>query len=64
MLILSRKQGEKVLIEMAGETIEVIVQENSRANVTKLAIVAPMKARIMRAEIANELPGVAKPASC
>ena len=27
MLILSRKQGEKVLIEMAGETIEVIVQE-------------------------------------
>lgn len=64
MLILSRKQGEKVLIEMAGETIEVIVQENSRANLTKLAIVAPMKARIIRAEIANKLPGVAKPASC
>lgn len=63
MLILSRKQGEKILIEMAGKTIEVVVEKTGTSK-TKIGIAAPMKARIMRAEIANELPGVAKPASC
>ena len=63
MLILSRKQGEKVLIEMAGETIEVVVEKTGTSK-TKIGIAAPMKAKIIRAEIANKLPGVAKPASC
>lgn len=63
MLVLTRKQGEKILIEIAGETIEVVVEKTGAAK-TKIGIAAPMRAKIMRPEIVNKRPGVAKPAQC
>ncbi|MEX0676884.1 MAG: carbon storage regulator [Pirellulales bacterium] len=49
MLVLSRKQGEKVDV---GNTITVTVL-GMRGNVVKLGIEAPLDVRIMRGELPN-----------
>lgn len=62
MLILTRKQNERIVIEMMGETIEIVVTETS-SNKARIGIKAPLEANIVRAELLNK-PGIAEPASC
>ena len=62
MLILTRKQNERIVIEMMGETIEVVVTETS-SNKARIGIKAPLEANIVRAELLKK-PGIAEPASC
>lgn len=62
MLILTRKQNERIVIEMMGETIEIVVTETS-SNKARIGIKAPLEANIVRAELLKK-PGIAEPASC
>lgn len=62
MLILTRKQNERIVIEMMGQTIEVVVTETS-SNKARIGIKAPLEANIVRAELLKK-PGIAEPASC
>ena len=63
MLVLTRKNDESVLIQVAGETIEVVLVKSNEAR-SRIGFKAPQKARIVRKEIANKIPGVADPAPC
>ncbi len=63
MLVLTRKKSESVLIQLAGETIEVVLIKSNAGRI-KIGINAPQKARIVRKEIANKITGVADPAPC
>lgn len=52
MLVLQRKQGEKVVILLAGQRIEILVAKTGATKV-KLGIAAPSEARIIRDELAE-----------
>ncbi len=62
MLVLSRKVGERIVIEPGIEIVVLKVQ----ANQVKIGVVAPREQSVMRAELlgpgaADELPGNAQP---
>lgn len=50
MLVLSRKNGEGIVIRIKGEEVEIIMVE-SRTGRARLAIKAPEEVKILRSEL-------------
>src|SRR2546423_961649 len=56
MLVLSRRQNEKIVIPSLGITLEVL---GLKGNSVKLGIAAPPEVKILRHEVAGDAPAIA-----
>ena len=57
MLVLSRRENEKILFPNLGISVEVV---KTKANTVRLGIEAPEDIRVIRGELANEVGALAK----
>ena len=55
MLILTRREGESLIVELDGKPVKVLVQE-TKGNQVKIGIDAPKEVQILREELKKASP--------